>query len=87
MSGPPVLTARRGTSSPLSIPRLTDPVNAAQVNSAFAVIEQYEAGRTARTAQQTPSFAGIQLVATDGSTWRLTVTPQGQVYVTAVPRT
>lgn len=87
MSGTGITSGRKGPATVLNLPRVTDPVNAAQINTALAAIETYENQRAARIAQQIPTFSSLRIVASDGGTWQLTVTPTGAVYVSQVPRT
>jgi hypothetical protein len=77
---------RRAAPATLTIPVVSDPVNAMQVNLAFSVIQQYEAGRQARGTQSIPTFAALNLIAPDGSTWQISVAADGTLQTAQVPR-
>lgn len=79
-------TVRRGAPAILTLQRVSDPVRAELINLAFSAIEQYEAGRASRGARSIPAFAGIHLTAADGSTWQLSVNPDGSLVTTVVAR-
>ena len=87
MSGTGITTGRKGIPVKLVLPRFQDPLNAAQVNAAMAVIENYENQRAGRNSQEIPTFQSLRIVASDGSTWQLSAAPNGAVYVSPVPRT
>jgi hypothetical protein len=78
--------ARKGAPTAFVLPRIGDPVTAAQVNLMSSLIEQHEAQRPARNAQQIPAFAAIRLVDTAGATWQLTVDTAGALHINQVPR-
>ena len=79
--------ARRGPVSTLAVPRVADPLSAAQVNQSFAAIEQYEGGRISRETQSIPTFKSMRLVAPNGTTYQLTVDNNGNFMINPVPRT
>ena len=78
--------ARKGAPAALVLPRLSDPVTAAAINLMSSLIEQHEAQRQARNAQQIPSFAAVRLIDSAGTTWQLTVDTAGALHIDAVPR-
>ena len=87
MSLPQAPLARRGAPATLTLPRASDPVNAAQINLLEAVIEQYEQQRQARQIDKIPTFTAIRFVSPNGTTYELRVLDNGGATISPVPRT
>ena len=86
MSLPQTPLARRGAPATLMLPRASDPVTAAQINTLEAVIEQYEQQRQARQVEKIPVFTAIRLVSPNGTTYELRVLDNGGATIQPVPR-